>query len=96
VEEQVCDLHSFDGRDLLVELQELHTRVADVEDECTIEARELSQLVMEISNTLVDLWMVPIRDIPQLPKMAQEVLAVASLILECPREEHASSTSRWD
>jgi hypothetical protein len=26
-EEQACDLHSFDGQDLLVELEELHVHV---------------------------------------------------------------------
>jgi hypothetical protein len=56
---------------------------------------KLSKLVMEVSNTLVDLGMMPIRDIPQLPNMAQEVLAVADLILERLREEHASRTELW-
>jgi hypothetical protein len=53
-----------------------------VKDECAIEVRELSQLVMGILDVLVDLGMFPIRDIPRHPKMAQGVLAVASLILE--------------
>jgi hypothetical protein len=88
--EQVHCLHSFDGRDLPTELEDVHARVARVEDECIVEARELSRLVMEISNALVDLGMLSIWDIPQLPRMAQEVLVVASLILECLREEHAS------
>jgi hypothetical protein len=39
-------------------------RVPRVKDEHTIEARELSWLVMEISNALVDLGMLPIWDIP--------------------------------
>jgi hypothetical protein len=39
-------------------------------------------LVMGISNALVDLGMLPIRDIPELLKTAQEVLVVAGLILE--------------
>jgi hypothetical protein len=37
---------------------------------------------MEISNVLIDLGMLPIRDIPQLPKTAQEVLATVGLTLE--------------
>jgi hypothetical protein len=37
---------------------------------------------MEASNGLVNFRMLPIQDIPQLPKMAQEVLGVAGLILE--------------
>jgi hypothetical protein len=51
---------------------------------------------MEISNDLVDLGTLPIQDIPQLPKMAQNVLAVASLILERLGEEHASGAGPWD
>jgi hypothetical protein len=53
-------------------------------------------VVTEISDALVDLEMLPIQDIPQQPKSAQEVLMVASLLLELPREPHASSTVPWD
>jgi hypothetical protein len=56
----------------------------------------LSKWVMEISNSLVDVGMLPIRYIPQLPKMAQEVLAAAGLILECLQEVHASDAGPWD
>jgi hypothetical protein len=94
-EEQACSLHSFNGWDLPVELEELHARLAGVEDEHVLEAGKLSRLVVEISNALVNLGMPLIRDIPQLPKMAQEVLVAASLILECLREEHASGTGPW-
>jgi hypothetical protein len=38
---------------------------------------------MEISNALVDLETLPIRNNPQLLKMAQDILAVVGLILEC-------------
>jgi hypothetical protein len=60
VGEQVRGLHSFDGRDLPAELEELHTCVAKVEDEHVIEVGELSWLVVVISNTLVDLGILPI------------------------------------
>jgi hypothetical protein len=81
-EEQARVLHSSNRRDLSVELEELRILVARVKDECTTKAGELSRLVMEISNVLIDLGMLPIRDIPQLPKMAQEVLAAVGLTLE--------------
>jgi hypothetical protein len=42
VEEQACGLHSFDGQDQSVELEELCTRVARVKDEHAAEAGELS------------------------------------------------------
>jgi hypothetical protein len=42
VEEQARGLHSFDGWDLSAELEELCTHVAEVEDECTVKAGELS------------------------------------------------------
>jgi hypothetical protein len=58
------DLHSYDRRDLSVELQELHVHVVGDKDEGTTEAGELSQLVIEISNSLVALGTLPIRDIP--------------------------------
>jgi hypothetical protein len=82
-EEQACGLHSFDGRDLSVELEELCSHVARVEDERDAEARKLLKLIVEISNALVDLGMLPIQDIPQLLKLTQEILVAAGLILEC-------------
>jgi hypothetical protein len=95
-EEQACGLHSFDERDLSAELEKLHMCVVRVEDECAIKTGELSTLFMEASNTLVDLGMLPIRDIPQLPKTAHEVMVAVGLILERMREGHASSTGPWD
>jgi hypothetical protein len=50
MEEQVHDLHSFDGRNLSVGLEELHLHMAEIEDECTAKAVRLLQLVMEISD----------------------------------------------
>jgi hypothetical protein len=51
---------------------------------------------MEISNALVDLGMLPIQDIPQLPKLVWEVLSAVGLILEHQQEALASDTSPWD
>jgi hypothetical protein len=79
-EEQAWVLYSFDRQDLPVELEELHTCTAGVTDEWAAKAGKLSTLVMGISNALVNLEMLLIWDIPQHPKMAQEVLAVAGLI----------------
>jgi hypothetical protein len=42
-EEQAHDIYSFNGRDLSVELEELHGCMAGVESECTAEAMQLSQ-----------------------------------------------------
>jgi tellurite resistance-related uncharacterized protein len=53
-------------------------------------------LVVGISNALVNLGTLPIWDIPQLPKMINEVLATTDLILECLREEHTTCTGSWD
>jgi hypothetical protein len=60
VEEQARGLHPFDGRDLSVELDELCERVDRVKVERATKARQLSRLVAEISNTLVDLGILPI------------------------------------
>jgi hypothetical protein len=51
VEEQAHGLHPFNGWDLLVELEGIHMHMDGIESECASEAEELSQLVMEISNT---------------------------------------------
>jgi hypothetical protein len=91
--EQAQGLYSFDGRDLSAELEELHGCVAKIESKRAVEAVQLSQLVMNISDALVDLGGFPIRDIPAHPKSAQDVLTVANRILEHLQEEHASSAS---
>jgi hypothetical protein len=78
-----------------VELEELRERMAGVENEFATEAMQLSWSVMEISDALVDLGVFPIRDIPLQPRSAQDVMTVVSLILECLREEHASSAGPW-
>jgi hypothetical protein len=89
-EEQAHGLYYFNGRDLSVELEELRNHVVGVQSKCAIEAVQLSRSVMEISDALVDLGMFPNWDIPESPKSAQDVLVVASLVLECLWEEHAS------
>jgi hypothetical protein len=95
-EEQARSLHPFEEQDLSVELGEIHEHVDKIEGEHTTEARQLSQLVIEISNALVDLKTLPIHNIPQHPKSAQEVLTVAGLFLERMREAQASDTGPWD
>jgi hypothetical protein len=95
VEEQARGLYSFDGRDILTELEELHGRVAGVESKHVVKVMQLSRSVMEISNALVDLGVFPIWDILAHPESAQDVLTVASLILEHLWEEHASDAGLW-
>jgi hypothetical protein len=63
-EEQARGPHPIDRQDLSVELEEIPARVDGVEGEHTTEAEQLSQLLVEISNALVNMWMLPIQDIP--------------------------------
>jgi class 3 adenylate cyclase len=58
--EQVRDLLPSDRRDLPIELKEIRACVDGNERERASEVGQLSQLVMGISNALVDLGMVPI------------------------------------
>jgi hypothetical protein len=69
-EEQARGLYSFNGRDLSVELEKLHERMAGVENECIAKTVQLSWSVMEISDALVNLDVFPIRDIPVQPRSA--------------------------
>jgi hypothetical protein len=66
-----------------------------VESKRTTEAMTLSWSSMEISNALIDLGVLPILDIPEQPRLAQDVLTVAGLILEHLREERDSGTGPW-
>jgi hypothetical protein len=49
---------------LLLELGKLHERIVGTEDDRTVEAEQLSRSIREISDTLVDLNVLLIRDIP--------------------------------
>jgi hypothetical protein len=88
-EEQTQRLYYFDGRDLLMELEERRGHVAGIESERAIEDVQLSWSIMEISDVLVDVGVFPIGDIPAHPESAQDILTVVNLILERLREEHA-------
>jgi hypothetical protein len=63
--------------------------MAGVESEHATEAMQLSRSVMEISDDLIDLGVLPILDIPRRLKSAQDILTAVGLILEHLREEHA-------
>jgi hypothetical protein len=55
------------------------------------EAMQLSCLVEEITDALIDLGVFPTQGLPTHLELAQDVLTAASLILEHLREEHAST-----
>jgi hypothetical protein len=95
-EELECDLHSSDGRDLSAELDKARALADGITDERATEAMQLSQRVMGISSALVDLGMLPIQDIAQLLKLAQEVLSVADLVLKHLQEALASCVGPQD
>jgi hypothetical protein len=60
------------------------------------EAKQLSWRVMQIFGDQVDLGMMSIQDIPQLPKWAQEVMSVVDLALKCLQKALASGAGPWD
>jgi hypothetical protein len=82
-EEQKRDMYPPDGRDLSVELDKTHTCFDRINDEHAAEVGLLSQLVMGISNALVDLGMMPIQHIPQLLKSAREVVGAYKMSISC-------------
>jgi hypothetical protein len=91
-----CDLHPTNGRHLSGELDKAHAHVDRIDGERVTEAKQLSQQVMRISNILVNLGLLSIQDIPQLPKSTQEVLPVVDLILKHLQEALPSGIGLWD
>jgi hypothetical protein len=81
-QELECGLHPTDGQNLSAELDKARAHVDRINGKCVVEAKRLSQLVEGISNVHVDLGMLPISDMPQLPELAQEALPTADLILK--------------
>jgi hypothetical protein len=63
-EEEACNLYSFDGCDMLVELEELCALLTEAEEERGTEARKLAVLVVEACNTLMNHGMLPIVEVP--------------------------------
>jgi hypothetical protein len=51
---------------------------------------------VQVAGLLINLGLLPIEDIPQLLKTAQEVLPAVDLILKCLQEEMASNADPWD
>jgi hypothetical protein len=87
VKDQARGLYPPDRRSLPSELGKLHERIAGTEDDHTVEAKQLSRSIREISSALVDLNVLPIRDIPSRPQSAKDVLVVLSLVLDQLREK---------
>jgi hypothetical protein len=95
-EGQECGLHPTDGQDLSSELDTTQACMDKIDDEHAAKARQLSQLVMGISSVLVDLGMLPIQDIHQLPKSVREVLSMTDLVLKCLQKALAFGAGPWD
>jgi hypothetical protein len=95
-EEERHDLHPPNRQDLSKELEEACMRVDGINGEHAAKGGRLSQLLMRISNALVDLDMLPIQDVPQFPKSARDVLMVAGLILERLQDVQASDNGLWN
>jgi hypothetical protein len=66
-EDQARDLYPPDGRSLPSKLGKLRERFTGTKDDHGIEAEQLSRSIREISDALVDLNVLPIRDIPLWP-----------------------------
>jgi hypothetical protein len=96
IEELKCDLHPTNERDLSVELHKACMHVDKIDGERADEAEKLSQWVVRISIVMVNLGLLPIQDIPQLLKLAWEVLPVVHLVFKCLQEVLASNASPWD
>jgi hypothetical protein len=65
---------------LSTELDQAHALTDGITNKRIVEAMRLSQCVVGISNALADLGMLPVRDIPQLPKLAREILSTTDLV----------------
>jgi hypothetical protein len=70
-----------------LELGKLHEHVAEAEDDHVVETEQLSRSIMEISDTPVDVNVLPIRDVPLHPRSTKDVLMAFSLVLERLWEE---------
>jgi hypothetical protein len=79
----------------LAELDRARASVDWSTDYCAIESEHLSRQVVKVVGILVDLGLLPIEDIPQLLKIAREVLPAVALILTRMQDTLASSIGPW-
>jgi hypothetical protein len=84
-EEQAHNLYSLDGQDLLAKLEELHVRVAGVDEERAANAAELAVLVVEASN-------IPVVLPSQLPRTSSWYTKI-SLYLSYPGSKNRTEVS---
>jgi hypothetical protein len=89
-EDQTCGPYPYDRRDVPAKLEELHERMARVEEKLVVEAEKLAALVEEVSKAFMDLKLPPIQEVPKVLRKVQEVLKAVGLILERLRGAHAS------
>jgi hypothetical protein len=79
-EELERGMYRTDEPDLSAELDKARVRVDRIDNEHAVEVKQLSQWVVRISIIMFDLGLLPIQDIPQLLKSAQEVLLVVDIL----------------
>jgi hypothetical protein len=71
-------------------------RVDKIAIDRAAEAERLSHQVVQVAGVLIDLGLLPIEDIPQLPKTAEEVLPALTLMLKHLQEALDYGISPWD
>jgi hypothetical protein len=71
-------------------------RTDGIDDKSAAEAERLSRHNMWISGVLVDLGMLPVYHIPQLPKSAREFLPMVNLVFQRLQKAQASGGGPWD
>jgi hypothetical protein len=79
-----------------VELNETHTRVRGIALDRVTEVGRLSRGLIWVAGELIDLGLLPIEDIPQLSKIAQDALLAVALLLKRLQEQLGSSAGQWD
>jgi hypothetical protein len=95
-EELECRLHPLDGHDLPMELDESRAWVDGIADDCVVEVGRLSRQLMRVVSVLIDLGLLPIEQITQLSKAAQDVLPAVTFVLKRLQEALNSGTGPWD
>jgi hypothetical protein len=71
-------------------------RVHGVADNWAAEAECLSRQLAWVAKVLIDLGLLPIEDMPQLPQMARDALPAVTLVVERLQEVLDFGTGPWD
>jgi hypothetical protein len=95
-QELECSMRHSDRRNPPAELYKARAWTNEIANDRAAEAKRLSRQLMSVAGILIDLGLLPMEDIPRLPKTVQDALVAVILVLERLQGALDSGAGPWD